>query len=353
MTDELDAILTHRGCMSHFIHVLVHYLKEIIPALAVGFFISGLVHELIPEDLVEKHLGRPGIKPILWATLIGAILPVCCWGSLPIAVSFYKKGAKLGPILAFLTATPATSISALIVTYSILGFNFAAYSFFSVIIMGLVVGMIGNAISAQNISKSVILRPTKSRCFPSGEAEESLLEPRSFPFTSFRVRMTETEECPHCKHETSIYKSKAETGTKRFFERLISVLNYAFIKLPKEIGLELIIGLILAAVVATFVPIGAAIHKYLAGWAGYAFSVVFGIVTYICATASVPFIDSLIGQGLSKGAGMTLLLIGPITSYGTILVLRKEFGLKTLAIFLLALIVLTVLLGLGYQFITG
>src|SRR3989338_4588966 len=101
--------------MQQFIVIFLHYLQEVLPALAIGFFISGLVHELIPEDKVLKYLGSGGIKPIFYSTLIGTLLPVCCWGSLPIAVSFYKKGARLGPVLAFLVATPATSISALFV----------------------------------------------------------------------------------------------------------------------------------------------------------------------------------------------------------------------------------------------
>jgi uncharacterized membrane protein YraQ (UPF0718 family) len=132
--------------MEHFIHIFLHYLAEIVPALAIGFFISGLVHELIPEDAVLKYLGAGGIKPILASTLIGTILPVCCWGSLPIAVSFYKKGARLGPVLAFLVATPATSISALLVSYSILGLTFTVYIFFAVILMGVAMGLVGNMI---------------------------------------------------------------------------------------------------------------------------------------------------------------------------------------------------------------
>jgi len=63
--------------MAHFAHIFLHYLAEIVPALAVGFLISGLVHELIPEDAVLKHLGSGGIKPILASTIIGTLLPVC------------------------------------------------------------------------------------------------------------------------------------------------------------------------------------------------------------------------------------------------------------------------------------
>lgn len=298
--------------MQHFVTIFLHYIAEIIPALAIGFFISGIVHEFIPEDMILKHLGSAGIKPIFYSTLIGTLLPVCCWGSLPIAVSFYKKGAKLGPILAFLVATPATSISALLVAYRILGLGFTIYIFFAVIVMGLVIGVIGNTIK---------------------------YEPKE---------ISEEITCPHCETDPQhIHLHKKKTLP----ERAVSVLRYAYIELPKEIGLELLIGILLAAIVATFVPISRLIKLYLSGWFGYVFAIVFGIIMYICSTATVPLVDSLIRQGMNAGAAMTLLLIGPVTSYGTILVLRKEYGTKILTIFLSSLIVISVLLGLGFQIV--
>ena len=296
--------------MTNFIHIFLHYLKEVTPALALGFFISGLIHELIPEDAVLKYLGSKGIMPILSSTLIGTLLPVCCWGSLPIAVSFYKKGAKLGPVLAFLVATPATSVSALFVAYSVLGLKFAVYIFFAVIIMGVTIGIIGNTIKCES------------------------------------RRTQENITCPHCDVKTAHTHQK-----KTFTGKLISALRYAYIELPKEIGFELFIGLVLAAFVATFMPLGRLIRMYLGGWVGYAFAVIFGILMYICSTATVPLVDSLMNQGLARGAGMTLLLIGPVASYGTILVLRKEYGDKVLTVFLTSLIIISLILGVGFQFI--
>jgi len=296
--------------MEHFIHVFLHYLYEVLPALAIGFLISGFVHEIIPEDLILKYLGKRGLAPILFSTLIGTLLPICCWGSLPIAISFYKKGAKLGPVLAFLVATPATSVSALLVAYSVLGPVFAVYIFFAVIIMGVTIGLIGNTLNveAKNISQDIT--------------------------------------CPHCKLDPEHVHLHVK---KTVSAHILAALKYACIDLPKEIGPELFLGLVLAAIVATFMPIGHAIKMYLSGWFGYVFSVAFGIITYICSTASVPFVDSLIKQGMSSGAGMTLLLIGPVTSYGTILVLAKEYGIKVIAVFLLFLIVVSVLLGAGFK----
>ncbi|MFA4982018.1 MAG: permease [Candidatus Omnitrophota bacterium] len=299
--------------MEHFIHIFIHYLKEVIPALAVGFLISGLVHELIPETFVLKYLGSKGIRPILISTLVGTVLPVCCWGSLPIAVSFYKKGAKLGPILAFLVATPATSVSALLVAYSVLGLKFTVYIFFAVIVMGIVVGLAGNMVKYTP-------RP------PSEKAH-----------------------CPHCEIDPGHEKLHRK---KTLREKVISAMKYAFIELPREIGVELFIGLLLAAFVATFMPLGRLIKNYLGGWFGYLFAAVFGVLMYLCSTASVPLIDSLMRQGMNHGAAMTLLLIGPVTSYGTILVLRKEYGIKVLTVFLSTLIIISLLLGFGYEAIS-
>ncbi len=62
-----------------FLIALKDYLIEITPALAIGFFLSGLIHEFLPADWIEKNLGRKGIRGILYATLVGSIMPVCCW----------------------------------------------------------------------------------------------------------------------------------------------------------------------------------------------------------------------------------------------------------------------------------
>jgi len=69
---------------------------------------------------------------------------------------------------------------------------------------------------------------------------------------------------------------------------------------------------------------------------------------YICSTASVPLVHAFVSQGMAIGAGMVLLLVGPITSWGTILVMRKEFGGKILAIYLAVVCVMS--LALGYCF---
>ena len=297
--------------IAQFFQYLVHYLKEVIPALAVGFFLSGLAHEFIPQNWVDKNLGNKGLKAIFMSTFVGALLPICCLGALPVAVSFYKKGAKLGPVLAFLVATPATSISALLVTYRILGLKFAIFIFFTVIIMGMVIGIVGNMLTYKRVTEK--LKP---------------------------------EECPHC-HEA--LDTCCHMTNIKF--RLSSVLKYAYWEMPREIGLETAIGILLAAFVAAYVPFHVLFGKYLAGAAGYIFSLIFGLMMYICSTATVPLADAFVKQGMSIGAAMVLMIAGPVTSYGTILVVRKEFGFRILFIYLFLVSILSLLSGYLYSLI--
>lgn len=295
--------------MNRFVSALVMYFVEVLPALAIGFLLSGIVHEFVPAKWIDKNLGAKGIRPIFYATITGTLLPICCWGSLPVALTFYKKGSRLGPVLAFLVATPATSVSALAVTYRLLGLKFAVYIFFTVVLMGMIIGIIGNLFK-------------------------------------FKPREFKEEVCPHCEEELIYCKHR-----KKMPEKIMSILKYAFVEMPKDIGLQLFIGLILAAIVVTFVPIGEFIKNYLSGWTGYPFSVFFGLIMYFCSTASVPFVDALINQGLNIGSGLVLLLIGPITSYGTILVLNKEFGFRILSFYVVSICALALLSGVVYQFI--
>ena len=325
-----------------YLIVFKDYFIEVLPFLAIGFLVSGLIYEFIPSDWVERRLGGGGIKPILYSTLAGIILPICCLGSLPVAVSLHQKGARLGPVLAFLVATPATSITALLVTYGLLGLNFTIFIFFAVIAMGLVMGLVGNMV--KGITKAPVssvqqaIDPVCGTSVEAGKAAKAEYSGEMYYFC-----------CSHCQKAFEDTPDKY-TGaySRNIAHRIKHVFKYAFVDMVKEIGPELLLGLALAALVATIAPVGTFVGAYLSGGLGYLFSLGFGLVMYICSTASVPLVHAFVSQGMNIGAGMVLLLVGPITSWGTILVLRKEFGGKILAIYLSVLSAMA--LALGYCF---
>lgn len=57
-----------------------------------GLLFAGILHELVPETLVTKYLGRENIFLVIKATLFGIPLPVCSCGVIPLAMSIKKTG---------------------------------------------------------------------------------------------------------------------------------------------------------------------------------------------------------------------------------------------------------------------
>ncbi len=328
-----------------------HYIVEVFPYLALGFLFSGLIQVFVPSDWIARHLGGRGARPLLYATIAGVALPICCVGSLPVAVSLHHKGARLGPVLSFLVATPATSVPALLVSYGLLGLTFTAYIFIAVIALGLAMGIIGNRLR---------IKPTGSAGEPA-----SITDPicgRHVDLSGPDLISVEHEGamfyfcCDLCR--TQFSRARADNPAActsgqcscqpQPRNRLLQALRHAFVTMPRDIGPEILVGLALAAVVAAVTPIGHFVSEYFAGALSYVVALPVGILMYTCSTASVPFIHALLSQGLNPGAGMLLLIVGPVTSWSTILVLRKQFGVQTLGIYLAVISVLSLAAGLLY-----
>lgn len=286
----------------NFFSNLRHYIAEIIPILVLGFLLSGIFYELVPQKVVKKYLVKKNFSTLVVVVLIGMILPICCIGSLPLAVGFRQKGVRLGNILAFLVATPATSISAILMTLRFFGVEFTLYLCLSVVILSIVVGLIGNYLDKRSDDN--------------------------------------TENSPSAIDFLEQFIPK-----KTFVQRISSILYYAFVFLPKEIGIEILIGLSLASLVNSFSIIKVFVENFLYGVYGYIFSVIFGVLMYICSTASVPLVYVLYKQGLQIGPSLVLLILGPLTSYATLLIIKKEFGSKILSLYLITIILFSVLSG--------
>ena len=73
---------------------------------------------------------------------------------------------------------------------------------------------------------------------------------------------------------------------------------------------------------------------------------VVGIPMYICAVASTPVAAGLLLAGVSPGAVLVFLLVGPATNIASFALLKQELGLKVTAMYLFGLSVLSLMMGL-------
>jgi uncharacterized membrane protein YraQ (UPF0718 family) len=117
-----------------------HVLLCLIPA----FFIAGVIAVFISQASVVKYFGAKAKKwkAYLVAAGSGTILAVCSCTVLPLFSSIHKRGAGLGPAVAFLYSGPAINILAIILTARILGFELGIARIIGAVSFSVIIGLI-------------------------------------------------------------------------------------------------------------------------------------------------------------------------------------------------------------------
>jgi len=85
-------------------------LKKIWMWILVGVGVGALIHNYIPQDMVQNIAGKAGAFSVPIAVLIGIPMYGSCAAIVPIAVVLFQKGFPLGSALAFMMAVSALSL---------------------------------------------------------------------------------------------------------------------------------------------------------------------------------------------------------------------------------------------------
>ena len=83
--------------------------KKVFPYILVGVGIGAIIHNWIPESMVESVLGGNNPFGVILATLIGIPMYADIFGTIPIAEALLAKGAMLGTVLSFMMAVTTLS----------------------------------------------------------------------------------------------------------------------------------------------------------------------------------------------------------------------------------------------------
>ena len=90
--------------------------EHVILCLLPAFLIAGVISVFVSQASVIKYFGAKAKKWVAYtvAAVSGTILAVCSCTILPLFSSIHKRGAGLGPAIAFLYSGPAINILAII-----------------------------------------------------------------------------------------------------------------------------------------------------------------------------------------------------------------------------------------------
>ncbi|MDE0838151.1 MAG: permease [Kiritimatiellae bacterium] len=282
-------------------------LASMAPYLLFGFLIASVLSVFLKASFVRERFGKGGFREVVVASLMGVPLPLCSCGVLPVAASLREQGATRGATLSFLTSTPQTGVDSIAITYSLLGPIFTIVKVGVAFVSGVFCGSLVDRFGGQD---------------PTVE-DRRVVEPSSIADS---VPLPKTVRLRHG-------------------------LRHGFVTVACSIAWATLIGVFLAAVLTTFIPpnllTGIAEHR---GWTMFAMLVV-GIPLYVCSSGSVPLAYAFMATGISPGAALVFLIVGPATNMATVTTVWKLLGGRSVLLYLGSLTFCAILAGYGFDFL--
>lgn len=109
-----SASLTQSDRLVYAKDQVVSTFRKVFPYILAGVGIGAIIHNWIPETMVETVLGGSNPFGVVLATLIGVPMYADIFGTIPIAEALLYKGAQLGTVLSFMMAVTTLSLPSLI-----------------------------------------------------------------------------------------------------------------------------------------------------------------------------------------------------------------------------------------------
>ena len=267
----------HPMDIQSFFISLLNVVCEMAPYLLLGFFIAGVLHVFVPQKFYANYLSRNNKLSVVWAALLGVPLPLCSCGVIPTAIGLRNEKASKGAIASFLIATPQTGIDSILATFSLMGLGFAIIRPTAALITGVCGGLLVNRLVREDDIK-----------------------------------------------DDSSTSCQVESGN-----RIWRVLKYAYYDMLRDIGLRLLIGLVVAALIQVAVP-----DEFFLSFGSQPLLqmlviLVIAVPMYICSTGA-----------------LVMLMAGPAVNLASILVVHKSMGRRFTSIYLMTIVGFAVLFGL-------
>jgi len=339
-----------------------HVLLCLVPA----FFIAGAISVFVSQASVMKYFGAKANKFLSYsvASISGTILAVCSCTVLPLFSGIYKRGAGLGPAIAFLYSGPAINVLAIILTARILGWQLGLARAIGAVIFSVVIGLLMHLI---------FLKEERARHangdFNAGEAKETrpLWQNVVYFFSMVAVLIFANWGKP-LAGDTGVWSLiyTFKWWITGFFLVILAFTILSWFKkeelkewtgatwgfalqiLPLLLGGVLVSGFLLGRVGHEGVIPSKFVAMLVGGnslWANF-FSSIVAAFMYFATLTEVPILQGLMNSGMGKGPALALLLAGPALSLPSMLVLRSIMGTKKTVVYVSLVVVMATICGM-------
>ncbi len=329
------------------IEALLEYLSaHVLTCLIPAFFIAGAIAVFVSQASVMKYFGAKAKKILAYsvASVSGAILAVCSCTILPLFAGIHKRGAGLGPAIAFLYSGPAINILAIVYSAKLLGFDLGIARAFGAVIFSVVIGLIMAFIwrkeefqKANNPGELVLPQ------------EEKKTRPEGLTLFYFAVLVGILIFGAAQKWTvTAVLLIVLGFILYRWFQK--EELRYWMEQtwdLFKKIFPILLAGVFVAGIIKAFLP-QQVVETWLGGngFRATFIASVFGALMYFSTLTEVPIIRALMDLGMGRGPALTLLLAGPALSLPNMIVIAGIMGIKKTGVYVFLVVLMSTITGM-------
>ena len=344
-----------------------HVIFSLIPA----FLIAGAIYQFLDQNAVLKYLGAKTNKVLAYfvASLSGSVLTVCSCTVLPLFSGIYKKGAGLGPAIAFLYSGPAINVLAIILTARVLGWQIGLARAIGAIIFSVIIGLCMHFIFLSEekerqangeLQFGVSKSETDGRTglqnifyfvsmigfmvfanWARPQAGDQSLWALIFQYKwylaiAFAILFVYILMNWFQKQEITPWLESSWSFTQQILPLLFLGIFFAGLLLGRP-GEE---GLIPSRFVASLVGGNSLSANFFAS--------LVGAFMYFATLTEIPILQGLIGSGMGQGPALALLLAGPALSLPNMLVIRSVVGTKKTFIYVVLVVIMATFSGMVY-----
>lgn len=140
--------MSRRERISYSKNQVIEIIHRVWLYILIGVGIGALIHNWIPQSVIETVVGNDNPFAVLLATVVGIPMYADIFGTIPIAEALFGKGVGVGTVLAFMMAVTALSLPSLILLSKVVKPKLLGI-FVLIVATGIVIiGYLFNALSA-------------------------------------------------------------------------------------------------------------------------------------------------------------------------------------------------------------
>lgn len=341
-----------------------HVLLCLVPAM----FIAGAITVFLNQQAVMRYLGPDANRFTAYgvASVSGAILAVCSCTVLPIFKGIYKKGAGLGPAVAFLYSGPAINILAIVLSAKVFGWKLGVARAVGAVAFSIILGLVMALIFRKDDEK----RAADARLFTVPDEKPARSLAQMIVYMASMIGILVFVNWANSKGGSAawdaIYGAKywitgafgvvlAYTVMRWFnkeerVEWVVATRDFSLQILPLLFGGVLVAGFLLGRPGHDALIPSAWIAGLLGGNSLFAnfVAALSGALMYFATLTEIPIIQGLLGAGMGQGPALALLLAGPSLSLPSILVIGGELGWKKTLTYVTLVVILSTVAGMAF-----